>query len=109
MDNDRVVWGCINSNGSTYTGKGFTVVHSKKGFYRVTYDQGFPKTPAVVLTQNYPNWNPTNPPSSGATLDNSVLVASNENWFDVKTGDRFGDPSDRNFTFIAAGWEQAVQ
>ena len=103
MENNRIVWGCINDNGTTYSGIGFTGKLEKTGFYKITYNERFPFPPAVVLTQNYPNWNETTPPSSGNTLDNCVLVASDDFGFLAKTGDRSGDPSNRNFTFIAVG------
>ena len=96
----RNIWGCVNKDASIHSGQGFTVDHLGSGSYLITYKVPFDIPPAVVLTQNYPGWEEFGP-GGGNTMDNAVLVASDENKFKVKTGDRSGDASDRNFAFIS--------
>ena len=103
---DRWIWGCVNANGTTHSGSGFTVERlSNAGSYIITYDTPFSATPAVVLTQQFANpyaWDNFNY-KDGMTLDNAVLVASDKTHFKLKTGDNDGNGSYRNFTFIAFG------
>ncbi|HKR13616.1 MAG TPA: hypothetical protein VJT15_16245 [Pyrinomonadaceae bacterium] len=97
----KTIWGCVNgSDASVHSGIGFHVDHDSTGLYTVTYKESFDTPPAVVLTQNYPNWNEFGS-SGGNTKDNAVLVASDAFHFKVKTGNNDGDAKDRNFTFIA--------
>lgn len=99
---DRIVWGCINKDGSAHSGSGFDIDHLGDGLYLVTYGTPFQNPPAVVLTQNYKNWDDFGY-NGGDTRDNCVLVAADRLKFKVKTGDSGGDGTDRNFTFISTG------
>lgn len=106
---DTIIWGCINSNGTIYKGSGFDsrLNEGDTGFYTITYGpppnpSPFKDVPAVVVTQNYMNWNDFDY-KSGDTKDNAVLVASDATHFQVKTGNGSGDAANRNFTFIAIG------
>jgi hypothetical protein len=102
----KSIWGCVNgSDASIHSGIGFHVDHDSKGLYTVFYKESFDVTPAVVLTQNYPNWGEFGS-NGGNTRDNCVLVASDAFHFKVKTGDSNGDASDRNFSFIATDFNQ---
>jgi hypothetical protein len=99
---DIIIFGCINKDGSIHSGSGFTVDYLGGGHYLINYDTRFSKTPAVVLTQNYRNWEDFGY-VGGNTKDNAVLVASDTLKFKVKTGDSNGDGTDRNFAFISIG------
>lgn len=96
----RNIWGCVNKDASIHSGAGFTADHLGNGLYLITYKVPFDQPPAVVLTQNYPNWEEFGS-NGGNTMDNAVLVASDELKFKVKTGNSSGDASDRNFAFIS--------
>lgn len=101
-DTTNILWGCINSDSSIYSGDGFQVDLDGEGFYLIEYDTPFSAIPAVVLTQNYVDWNNFGY-RDGDTRDNCVLVASDEEKFKVKTGDSTGRAASRNFTFISIG------
>jgi hypothetical protein len=101
MDN-QIIWGCVSADGTEHSGAGFKVDSETNGMYVITYSIPFDGPPAVVLTQNYKNWNQFGF-SAGDTRDNAVLVASDEAKFKVKVGDSKGNGVDRNFTFIAIG------
>lgn len=94
------IWGCVNKDASIHSGTGFTVDHISTGLFLITYKTPFDVTPAVVVTQNFPGWEEFGS-SGGNTMDNAVLVASDEIKFKVKTGDGGGGASDRNFAFIS--------
>ena len=102
MSADKWIWGCVTANGFIYSGSGFKVTRTDIGRYEIIYDSQFSGTPAVVVTQNYPGWDDFTT-GGGSSLDNCVLVASDQTHFKVRTGDGTGGASDRNFTFIAMG------
>ncbi len=98
----QIVWGCVNKNGSIYSGSGFTPVAGGSGFYDVVFTVPFKTTPAVVAIQNHANWTDFKY-DRGDTRDNVVLVAVDGTKFKVATGDGGGKRTDRNFAFVAVG------
>lgn len=98
---NQTIWGCVNSDGTIYSGTGFIVNKPNTGLYIVYFDNRFADPPAIVLTQNYPDW--TDFGNGGNTKDNAVLVACDETKFEAKTGNDDGDAKDRNFAFVAIG------
>lgn len=102
MPFDKWIWGCVNSDGTIHSGSGFTVTRKDLGIFEITYTSKFEGPPAVVLTQNFPEWNNFDS-GGGDARDNSVLIASDHRHCKIKTGGADGGPSDRNFTFIAMG------
>ncbi|HEY2289610.1 MAG TPA: hypothetical protein VGM86_02805 [Thermoanaerobaculia bacterium] len=98
----RIVWGCINADGSTHSGDQFTAIHSSAGTYEVVYSTRFKTAPAVILQQNFEDWKNFSY-GGGSTMDNCVLVASDETKLKVATGGGSGQKTDRNFAFIAVG------
>lgn len=99
---DRIMWGAVNANGTVQAGSGFDCKKVATGTYIVDWDTPFPSMPAVLLTQNYKNWDQFDF-SGGDTRDNAVLIASDRNAFKLETGDGARERSDRNFTFLAVG------
>ena len=99
----HIIWGCVNKNGTIYSGTGFTPVANGDGFYEVVFTPvQFKTTPSVVTLQNHAdwtNWTYTN----GNTRDNTVLIAVDRTKFKVATGNGDGKRTDRNFCFIAVG------
>ena len=101
---DRILYGCITGDGITYTGSGgFRVVNDTGGNYTILFDTPFSCTPAVVLTQNFPNWNDWG--VGGSPQDNCVLISANVKKCKVLTGNSKGHRENRNFCFIAIGPE----
>lgn len=102
----KIVSGCVWRNGSTYSGTGFTSKQLETGIYEIIFDVPFNSPPSVVATQQYAirnsNWDDFNN-RGGSVLDNVVLVALDENRVKLKTGNRDGIETSRNFTFIAIG------
>ncbi|HSS51767.1 MAG TPA: hypothetical protein VLX28_22720 [Thermoanaerobaculia bacterium] len=98
----QIVWGCVNANGTTHSGTGFTTVPNPPGVYDVVFSIPFNSTPAVVAIQNYKHWNDFTY-NGGDTRDNTVLIASDRTKFKLETGENDGKKSDRNFSFIAVG------
>jgi len=98
----QIIWGCVNKNGSTYSGTGFTPVAGGDGFYDVVFSTPFKGTPAVVAIQNHANWTDFKY-DRGNTRDNVVLVAVDRTKFKVATGNGDGKRTDRNFAFVAVG------
>lgn len=97
------IYGCINADGSIRSGSsGFNPTKLEKGIYLITFCSCFCNTPAVVVTQNYPDWESFSS-GGGSTRDNAVIIAVNKDKVKIKTGNGDGDPIDRNFTFIAIG------
>ncbi|MBP1764942.1 MAG: hypothetical protein H6Q70_281 [Firmicutes bacterium] len=97
------IYGCVNADGSVHSGSEcFNPTKLETGIYLITFRSCFCTTPAVVLTQNYPDWESFSS-SGGSTRDNVVIIAVNKDKVKVKTGNGDGDPTDRNFTFIAIG------
>lgn len=99
---DRIMWGAINANGTIQAGSGFDCKKVGTGEYLVDWDTPFSSMPAVLLTQNYRNWDAFDY-DGGDTRDNAVLIAADGNAFKLETGGSDGKRSDRNFTFIAIG------
>ena len=102
MAQQHIVWGCVNANGSTHSGIGFTPVTGETGVYDVIYSTPFNTTPAVVAIQNYKAWTDFTF-NGGNTKDNAVLIASDRQKFKLETGDGDGKKQNRNFSFIAIG------
>jgi hypothetical protein len=98
----RIVWGCVNADGSPHSGSGFTSIAGETGVYDIVYSKPFVVNPAVVTLQNYKNWTDFTF-NGGNTKDNSVLIASDRQKFKIETGDNDGKKQKRNFTFIAIG------
>lgn len=98
----RIVWGCINVNGSKHSGRGFNSNKIGMGIYEVTYNRPFLAPPAVVLTQNFKSWEDFGY-GGGDGRDGCILAASDEAKFKAITGRSDGIHDDRNFTFIAIG------
>jgi hypothetical protein len=99
---DKIIWGCVNADGSIHSGTGFTVDSETDGVYTITYRESFDEPPAVVLTQNYRNWDQFGY-GGGDTRDNSILIAADTFKFKAKMGGSDGKGEERNFTFIAVG------
>jgi hypothetical protein len=102
MAQQHIVWGCVNANGTIYSGTGFTPIAGETGVYDIVYSTPFRTTPAVVATQNYKNWTEFTY-NGGNTRDNAVLIASDPQKFKLETGNNDGSKTSRNFTFIAIG------
>lgn len=98
----QIVWGCVNANGTTHSGTGFTSIAAETGVYDVVYSTPFKITPAVVAIENYRNWTEFTY-NGGDTRDNAVLIASDRQKFKIATGNNEGNKSSRNFSFIAVG------
>jgi len=98
----KIVWGCVNKNGSIYSGSGFTPVQGGRGIYDIVFQTPFQTTPSIVATQNYRNWTEWTW-EEGNTRDNCVLIAADRTKFKMATGSGSGDKEDRNFCFIAIG------
>jgi len=101
---DKTIRGCISKDGQIYSGSGYNPDYLGGGIYEIKWDKPFSDVPAVVLTQNYKDWNNFGS-SGGSTLDNAVLIAVDMEKCKVKTGGSSGAGTDRNFTFIAIGAE----
>lgn len=99
---DKIIWGCVNGDGSIHSGAGFSIDSETNGVYTVTYREPFTEPPAVVLTQNYRDWDQFGY-NGGDTRDNSVLIAADVFKFKAKMGGSDGKGEERNFTFIAIG------
>jgi hypothetical protein len=98
----QIVWGCVNANGSTHSGTGFTTVPNPPGVYDVVYSVPFKTTPAVVAIENWKSWTDFTF-NGGDTRDNTVLIASDRAKFKIETGESGGKKESRNFSFIAVG------
>jgi hypothetical protein len=100
IDNLRIIAGRINANGTIVFGSGFSVAKIATGVYEITLDVAFPDALSytVVTTQG-----PI--PQTNMTTDNAIFVSDGltARKFRIKTGDGYGSPSDRPFTFIAMG------
>ena len=100
--NLKVLWGNVNADGTTHTGRGFEVRHLGKGLYEVDFADGtFTQVPGFTAIQ-VRSWD-NSAYSSGNTKDNCVLMFLSTSVAKVKTGDQNGDGSNRNFSFIATG------
>ena len=98
-----VLYGNINSDGSTKSGSGeFSSRKAGNGEYVVTFRPKFHGVPSVIATQNYPGWSDFGS-SGGSTKDNCTIVAVSYGEVKIKTGDGDGKATDRNFCFIAVG------
>ncbi|MBU7044842.1 MAG: hypothetical protein HXS54_00280 [Theionarchaea archaeon] len=101
---DRILYGCINKNGTIYSGSGgFNVCCDTGGNYTILFNTPFRQTPAIVLTQNFPDWNDWGP--GGSPQDTCVLISANANKCKVLTGNDKHGHENRNFCFIAIGPE----
>ena len=101
MDEYKIVRGSVNADGSIEAGSGFDVTHTATGLYYIDFNPAFNSFPTIVVTQNYPSWD--NSTDTGSSLDNGVIYGLTKNRALLKTGDQYGDASDRNFCFIAIG------
>ena len=101
---DRMIWGCVNGDGTVASGSSFTVERTSRGTYRITYTVPFSALPAVVLTQNYKLWDDFGY-GGGNTRASCSLVASSTTQCKLVTGDEHGVNTNRNFTFLAIGPE----
>ncbi|QCI98172.1 hypothetical protein [Agrobacterium larrymoorei] len=90
----RIIAGTINANGSVKFGTGFTATRSSEGFYLISFRPGFESVSGASATQIYNN---------GNTRDNAVIQSLNNTELYLKLGNGDGNPSDRDFSFIAAG------
>lgn len=89
----RIVRGSILGNGTTDVGSGFTSAKTDTGDYSVTFDIGYPFSPAVVVT---PHTNTNNP--FFAKLSFTATGS-----FGVNIYDSSGTSTDLGFDFIAIG------
>jgi hypothetical protein len=112
---DKWIWGCVNGDGtihscsgssgfdSSSSGLDFSVEKTgNEGVFMITYVKAFARTPAVVLTQLFPQWTGFDY-RGGDPRDNAVLIASDATHVKVKMGTASGDGSYRHFSFIAIG------
>lgn len=98
----RINYGHISKNGNIISKGGpqaFNVRKTSTGIYDINFESRFQNIPSVVATQVFKDLGS----SGGNTLDNVVIVDINDHFVSFKTGDSAGNPSDREFTFIAIG------
>ncbi|MEZ4434302.1 MAG: hypothetical protein R3F65_18000 [bacterium] len=99
----RVIWGAVKSDGSLWTGDGFTCARTgTTGIFKVDFAQNYSARPCGVATQRYPIDN-DNADNWGNTLDNAVVARVTSSYCYVKTGDGNGNGTWRSFEFIAIG------
>ncbi len=96
----KIIYGCVNKDGSTKAGAGYDCKRTKEGMYSITFRPEFNSMPAVVLTQNHKEWDSFDS-KGGDTRDNCAIVALDKGECKVVTGNSKGKYRDRNFTFIA--------
>ena len=97
------LYGNVNgSDASKQSGStGWTCSKERQGVFLITFSPPFGETPALAVTQNYPNWDGNG--SNGNTKDNAVIYQLTANQAKVVTGGSDGSLHDRNFSFIAIG------
>jgi hypothetical protein len=100
--NQRIITGNVNSNGTVFTGNGFTVQRTTTGAYTVNFNRPFMGRPAVALTQNFGGFDDFG--NGGNTRDNALMNGIQSTRFRAILGDGGGSRSDRNFSFIAVGY-----
>jgi hypothetical protein len=98
----RTLFGNI-AGPDTKSGDGYQVIHESTGVYSVAFNQPFPSSPTVVVTQIQPNKFGETDEKDADPKDNAVVVAVDERRFKVMTGDKGGQRADRGFGFIAVG------
>lgn len=94
----RIIRGTIATNNAAVAGAGFTVAWVAPGLCDITFARPFNGPPTVVANQQF-----TGNGTGGNTLDNAVIVYANAKQARIKTGDGGGNPSIREFHFIAVG------
>lgn len=99
---NQIIFGNVNAIGTKFTGSdGFSVNRQSKGTYVISFNPDFTESPALVTSQNFPDWNGDG--VSGNTKDNVVIHKLSNNQAILTTGDQDGNLIDRNFSFIAIG------
>lgn len=88
------VFGSIDQDGKTITGKGFTVTKPGSGTYEITFSGPFPGIPAVVASPN------TSTASGGVT---AIPFGITKKKFSMLTSNYEGNPQDLPFAFFAIG------
>jgi hypothetical protein len=99
--NQRTIHGAVNSNGTIYSGGGFSVSRFGTGWYQVSFSEPFMQVPAVVVSQQFGAF--TTSDSGGNRRDNALTTMMTPTATQLVTGDGNGNSSDRNFAFIATG------
>jgi hypothetical protein len=95
LDNIRIVRGSVLSNGTRYSGTGFTVNHTNgSGIYRLNFTTAFSDTPTVLATLNNPN--------IGQLQLATANVGSGSADISISFGS-FSTPQDSGFGFVAIG------
>lgn len=85
-----IVRGVVNSDGSIFSGEGFTVPSSGTGSYTITYSSAFLDTPGVGIAVY------------GANNTITVQASSNANLV-INTFNSSGSPSVEQFSFVVVG------
>lgn len=100
----RIIWGAVKSDGSKWTGEGFTCerYNDHRGVFIIRFNPKFSSRPAVVASQHYPTDNDGSN-SWGNTKDNAVVARTSKDWVIIATGEGDGDRQYRSFEFIAIG------
>lgn len=91
------IYGTINKDGVILSGSGFSVTKHQTGQFIIDFEQEFKDIPAIVGSQT--GWGKL----SENTLDNVVFPFLSNGSATALTGDSSGDPSSRQFSFIAMG------
>lgn len=102
--NLRVIWGAVKSNGTAWTGTGFSCSHygGHVGVFQINFDVNFSGRPCVVATQHYPN-DADDSNGWGNTRDNAIVSRVTNSWCQIVTGNGDGNRTWRSFEFIAIG------
>lgn len=99
-ENLRIVRGSVDKNGNIFAGLGFTSSQKGIGLYDVIFDTPFASMPSASVTQIFPDQNFNTP---GSSLDNAVINGISTTKMRVLTGDSYGNPDNRYFTFVVIG------
>ena len=94
------IWGNVKADGTVLSGSGYRVEKIDTGLYTVIFNTSFNAMPGVSVTEIWPQDINSH---GGNTKDNAVLVAVEPDRFRVKVGEKDGDASDRDFSFVAIG------
>lgn len=92
----RILRGIINSDGTIFQGKGFTVRAHDGGFYNIDFTPPFSSVPSVTVTQITPD-------SNYDTRDGAIIPYIGAGSMQVKTGKSNGESEPRKFSFIVVG------
>lgn len=99
-----LLYGNVNADGTLFSGSGgFAVNTTDTGTYVISFTNAFAGTPAMLLTQNYPEWGNFTTRAVGDSRDNAVVVALNGREAKIITGDNSGTRVNRNFGFLVVG------